>query len=77
MEYKFNHLESSWRTVAVLIFPEEYQSDLQRGLTEDETLAPGRHLFRRGGFLIRHPSADITTSTINEVPASSAQSPNL
>ncbi len=57
-------------TVEVHISSEEYQSDLHQGLTEDETLSPGRHLFRRGGFLQRHPFADITNMTIAEVPAS-------
>lgn len=33
---------------------EEYQTDLMRGLQEDEVLKPGRHRFKRGGFLARH-----------------------
>jgi len=33
---------------------EEYQADLARGLQEDEILKPGRHKFKRGGFLARH-----------------------
>lgn len=33
---------------------EEYQQDLASGLREDEVLQPGRHRFKRGGFLARH-----------------------
>lgn len=33
---------------------EEFQADLERGLADDEVLHPGRHIFRRGGFLARH-----------------------
>ncbi len=33
---------------------EEYQADLARGFQEDEVLKPGRHKFKRGGFLARH-----------------------
>lgn len=36
------------------ISEEEYQADLGRGLQEDEVLEPGRHRFKRGGFLTRH-----------------------
>lgn len=32
----------------------EFQEDLARGLEEDEVLKPGRHHFKRGGFLARH-----------------------
>lgn len=40
--------------IVIVISEEEYQADLQRGLTEDETLSPGIHRFKRGGFLARH-----------------------
>ena len=33
---------------------EEYRKELARGLEPDEVLLPGRHKFRRGGFLKRH-----------------------
>ncbi len=33
---------------------EEYRKDMTRGLETDEVLLPGRHKFRRGGFLKRH-----------------------
>lgn len=33
---------------------DDYQADLAKGLQEDETMQPGQHIFRRGGFLQRH-----------------------
>ena len=63
MENKPKYLEASQKTVIVDVSPEEYQADLRKGLAEDETLAPGRHVFRRGGFLRRHANATIATAT--------------
>jgi uncharacterized protein (DUF4415 family) len=40
--------------VIIEITEEEYQADRARGLAEDEVLHPGKHTFRRGGFLARH-----------------------
>lgn len=40
--------------IVVEVTEEEFQADLESGLTEDEVLHPGRHIFRRGGFLARH-----------------------
>lgn len=70
MKTERNDFTFTHQTSEIDISDEEYQSDLHQGLTEDETLSPGRHLFRRGGFLQRHPFADITNMTIAEVPAS-------
>ncbi|MFN8493185.1 MAG: BrnA antitoxin family protein [Caldilineaceae bacterium] len=42
------------QTVIVDVPAEVYQADLAKGLQADETLQPGRHTFRRGGFLQRH-----------------------
>jgi uncharacterized protein (DUF4415 family) len=36
------------------ITEDEYQADRARGLQADEVLQPGRHTFKRGGFLTRH-----------------------
>ena len=54
METKPKTSTTPRQTVVVEVSPEEYQADLRRGLAEDETLAPGRHVFRRGAFLRRH-----------------------
>lgn len=42
------------QAIVVEVTEEEFRSDLESGLTEDEVLRPGRHIFRRGGFLARH-----------------------
>jgi uncharacterized protein (DUF4415 family) len=42
------------REIIVDVTEKEYQADLARGLKEDEVLKPGRHKFKRGGFLARH-----------------------
>ncbi len=44
-------------TVVVDVSTDEYQADLAKGLQTDETMQPGRHVFRRGGFLQRHAQA--------------------
>jgi uncharacterized protein (DUF4415 family) len=45
------------QTVIVDVSAEEYEAELAKGLQPDETLQPGRHVFRRGGFLQRHAQA--------------------
>jgi uncharacterized protein (DUF4415 family) len=50
------HNQSRAKTIVVDVSEAEYQADLNRGLREDEVLKPGRHTFRRGGFLTRHGS---------------------
>lgn len=40
--------------IIVDVTEEEYQADQARGLQADEVLQPGRHTFKRGGFLTRH-----------------------
>lgn len=42
------------KEIVVDVTKEEYQADLAKGLKEDEVLKPGRHKFKRGGFLSRH-----------------------
>lgn len=42
------------KVIVVEVTEEEYAADLARGLHEDEVLHPGRHVFKRGGFLARH-----------------------
>ena len=44
--------------IIVHVSPADYQAKRARGLTDDETLAPGNHKFVRGGFLNRHPELD-------------------
>ncbi|MDX2029889.1 MAG: BrnA antitoxin family protein [Blastocatellia bacterium] len=42
------------KEIVINVTKEEFQKDLARGLREDEVLQPGRHTFKRGGFLKRH-----------------------
>lgn len=42
------------KEIVIDITNKEYQADLAKGLREDEILKPGRHKFKRGGFLRRH-----------------------
>lgn len=41
-------------TIIIDVTEEEYNRDLARGLHKDEVMGPGRHKFKRGGFLRRH-----------------------
>ena len=51
----FTVLEDDGDTVIIEVSEEHYSADLAAGLTDDETLKPGRYKMRRGGFLKRHP----------------------
>ncbi len=42
------------KEIVIDITNKEYQADLAKGFREDEVLKPGRHKFKRGGFLRRH-----------------------
>ncbi len=44
------------KEIIIEVTQEEYDEQLATGLSEDEVLKPGRHIFRRGGFLERHPN---------------------
>jgi len=41
--------------VTIEISEADYVADLAAGCDEDETMKPGRYVFKRGGFLERHP----------------------
>jgi len=61
------NIKTEQQEIVVEITEEEYQADLKNGLAEDEVLQPGRHLFRRGGFLARHrltPDEILTPGTV-------------
>jgi hypothetical protein len=48
-------IEDDGPNVTIEIAEEDYLADLAAGRTEDETMKPGRYVFRRGSFLERHP----------------------
>jgi hypothetical protein len=49
---KINHKD---KDIIVEITEEDYQEQLADGVEDEFLLKPGRHTFRRGGFLERHP----------------------
>lgn len=57
--FVFSVVEDDGENVTIEISEEDYRLDLEAGMTEDETLKPGRYKMRRGGFLARHPELKI------------------
>ena len=53
--FVFTVIEDDGVNVTIEIAEEDYFADLAAGCDEDETMKPGRYLFKRGGFLARHP----------------------
>ena len=53
--FVFTVIEDDGVNVTIEIAEEDYLADLAAGCDEDETMKPGRYLFKRGGFLERHP----------------------
>src|SRR6476661_36578 len=55
----FSVVEDDGENVTIEISEEDYLADLAAGISEAETLKPGRHKMKRGGFLARHPELKI------------------
>lgn len=53
--FVFSVVEDDGEYVTIEISEEDYRRDIEAGMTEDETLKPGRYKLRRGGFWKRHP----------------------
>ncbi len=53
--FVFTIIEDDGVNVTIEVSEEDYLADLAAGCDEDETMKPGRYVFRRGGFLERHP----------------------
>ncbi len=53
--FTFSVVEDDGENVTIEVSEEDYRRDLEAGMTEDETLKPGRYQLVRGGFLKRHP----------------------
>jgi uncharacterized protein (DUF4415 family) len=51
-------MNSDNKDVIIEITEADYQEQLAEGVEEEYALKPGRHVFRRGGFLERHPDFD-------------------
>lgn len=57
--FTFSVVEEDADTVVIEVSEADYAADIAAGLSEEETLKPGRHKFIRGGFLKRHPELKI------------------
>jgi hypothetical protein len=57
--FTFSVVEEDADTVVIEVSEADYAADIAAGLSEEETLKPGRHKFTRGGFLKRHPELKI------------------
>ena len=57
--FTFSVVEEDADTVVIEVTEADYAADIAAGLSEEETLKPGRHKFIRGGFLKRHPELKI------------------
>lgn len=53
--FVFSVIEDDGENVTIEVSEEDYRRDIESGMTEDETLKPGRYKLKRGGFLKRHP----------------------
>jgi hypothetical protein len=53
--FVFSVVEDDGENVVIEVSEEDYRRDIEAGMTEDETLKPGRYKLKRGGFLKRHP----------------------
>jgi hypothetical protein len=51
----FSIVEDDGENVTIEVSEEDYLADLAAGIDGEETLKPGRHNMKRGGFLARHP----------------------
>jgi hypothetical protein len=48
--FVFSVVEDDGENVTIEISEEDYRLDLEAGMTEGETLKPGRYKLKRGGF---------------------------
>ena len=52
--FVFSVVEDDGENVVIEVSEEDYRRDIEGGMTEEETLKPGRYKLKRGGFLKRH-----------------------
>jgi hypothetical protein len=53
--FMFTVIEDDGVNVTIEVSEDDYQTDLASGIDEEATMKPGRYVFKRGGFLARHP----------------------
>jgi hypothetical protein len=57
--FAFSVVEDDGVNVTIEVSEEDYQADLAAGIDEEATMKPGRYVFKRGGFMKRHPELKI------------------
>lgn len=50
--------------VVIEVAQNDYRREVKSGVKEEHALKPGRHVFRRGGFRLRHPSFDSSNAAV-------------
>ena len=53
--FVFSVVDDDGENVVIEVSEEDYRRDIEAGMSEDETLKPGRYKLKRGGFIKRHP----------------------
>ncbi|HEX8293540.1 MAG TPA: hypothetical protein VF570_17390 [Pyrinomonadaceae bacterium] len=53
--FVFSVVEDDGENVTIEVSEEDYRRDIEAGMSEDETLKPGRYKLKRGGLLKRYP----------------------
>jgi hypothetical protein len=64
--FVFTVVEDDGENVVIEVSEEDYRLDLEAGMTEEETLKPGRYKMRRGGFLARHPELKTGAESVSD-----------
>jgi len=55
----FTVIKDDGINTTIEVSEEDYQADLAAGIDEEATMKPGRYVFKRGGFMKRHPELKI------------------
>ncbi len=63
--FVFSVIEDDGENVIIEVSEENYRLDIEAGLSEEETLKPGRYKFKRGGFLARHSELKLKVEKAN------------
>jgi uncharacterized protein (DUF4415 family) len=52
--FRFEAVEDNGKDVVINIAQNDYENQINNGVPENETLSPGKHYAKRGGFFKRH-----------------------
>jgi uncharacterized protein (DUF4415 family) len=53
--FQFEVVEDNGKDVVINVIQNDYENQINNGVPENETLSPGKHYAKRGGFFKRHP----------------------